>query len=170
MRACYVLHATSGASHSASCRVPPPCASQHGNPPRLPPFPCTAWSIRGAAAPSKFWLLEASKTAISSLGYASTARTSQRSHWRGPGEPGRSVACARSLRTRNVCGLSGKGGTNLEQPPHRHDPYDALYKRYTGCFGRMPITERGLGICWGRADLRLFLSGRKLVPGVEVGH
>ena len=65
------------------CRLMPPCTDQHGNPLRLPPSPCTAWPIRGAAALSEFWPLEASMTAVFSLGYALSglaSRSSQSKH------------------------------------------------------------------------------------------
>ena len=47
------------------------------------------------------------------------------SDWRG----GRSVACARSLRTRDFCGLSRERGTNSERAPHGHDPRTLFYRR-----------------------------------------
>ena len=44
----------------------------------LSPSPCTAWLIRGKAAASEFWPLEATKTADLSLGYATSVLTLRR--------------------------------------------------------------------------------------------
>ena len=53
------------------------------------------------------------------------------SDWKGA----RSVACARSLRTRDFCGLSRERGTNSERPPHGHDPRTLFYRRSRELFG-----------------------------------
>ena len=57
---------------------------------------------------------------------------------------------SRSREKSSLCGIiSGTGnlgrGSGRERRPHGFDPRNALYVRYTGCLGRIVITERQKG-------------------------
>ena len=86
---CYAMPATCHMAHAMLCHAmlcrhmahgmwQPAHGSSRGSPSLLSPSPCTAWLIRGAAAASEFWPLEATKTADLSLGYASSVLTLRR--------------------------------------------------------------------------------------------
>ena len=65
-----VTSALSSHPQQLRVRLPASIGSSRGSPSLLSPSPCTAWPIRGEAAASEFWPLEATKTAYLSFGYA----------------------------------------------------------------------------------------------------
>ena len=153
--------ATSYNRRESHCQLLPPCAGQHGNPLRLAPLPCAAWPIRGAAAASEFWRWRPPKWPIcrsdmhppawrSADRRASISRRSDRA-WSCDG------ARPASPQSRHFWRLSRERATNSEHDQDGHDPCDALYERYTGCFQRIAIPERekGSGSQWFHRSVSL---------------
>ena len=103
-----------------------------------------------AAALSEIWSLEATKTAIFSLGYEFSglaSRSCQSKHLAAerlrPVLRGRKTGFPAKSPLLGI--ISGPGTAIGARHPYGHDPCDALYERYTGSFERIATTERQKG-------------------------
>ena len=136
-RNAYLLRLTSGASHSPSCRhhvlastaillAFRLCHVQHG--------PSAAQPRRanfGRWRPPKRPFC---RSDTHPPPWRSADRRARISRWSDCGGRG-DGASAGTSQTCHFAELSRDRGSASTPPPHRRDPCNALYKRYTGCFG-----------------------------------